>query len=174
MKILTFTITLFFFLQIFSAQCFAEDEWLGHASIYTYQDNNIISQSMGSYDDFEKVSGQLATAYSKLANDLAPLTDRAFQLVVLFDESGNTAFWIVNANNSQQHLRELANQALQQVELKTINGPLGLAINFNRIGLKEPLSSKPPIPEEWDAIVNKHQRVTATELFQLLLQQAVK
>ncbi len=149
----------------------ADNEWLGKATVHNYLSNDMIIERMGSNEHFDNVVWELITQYTKRANDLPPITDEAIQMVILFNDVGDKKIWVINENDSQQQsIRDLANQVLGKLELKTLSGVLGFSLAFKRVGQSNPTSTRPPIPKEWDTLISKNKRISASDLFQLLLE----
>ena len=161
---------LFLILCTLSTYSLAVETWLKKPEIYTYQDNNIISKNMGSDEDtLGAIVAKINALVIEKTEHMTPLKNEAIVMVFVFNEK-NKKVWVVNENQeTKAKLQKIANEVLKKVALKTNTGPVAFSLRFSPKDNTLTMPTKPPIPTEWDSIVNENKSISASKLFEQLL-----
>jgi hypothetical protein len=156
---------------LFSLATQANTPWLKKPVLYFYQDNTILAQRIGTDEDITNKAQQVYDAFVKNTASIKKTeNEQPFYFVIVFNDKGAVKSWIQSEDKERREVLEsTAKKVLKEVQFKSLSGSTAIAFYFGIEGLTKSLETKPPILEEWDEIIEKSKKITASDLFDQLL-----
>jgi hypothetical protein len=139
-------------------------------TIYYYQDPNILHERIGTNEIIDAKIIELDQTFIKNIAAIPRQQPRTpIDLVIIFNAKGQKKVWVNSGDPvNKKAWNAAAQKTLKEVELKALKGVTGLALHYKG-STETTLKTNPPIPVEWDSVINAKKQITTSELFEILL-----